>query len=212
MDLDSIAETLERMQESRNAILGGSRRVIGLCSRAIMSIHGGGVDEAARMIEEARPLLEEMRSCVHPRTAQHLIPAEQEYVEASALLAVVRGGEIPERDRLDVMPESYVLGLLDMVGELKRLMLDHMRAGRTGPALSVFDTMDSLYGRLYRFATYDKILKESRRKLDVCRMVLETSRSAITEEVRRQDMVRAASGSGAGSGHHTIQRGAGDGI
>lgn len=212
MDLDSIAETLEHMQESRDAILGGSRRVIGLCSRAIMSIHGGGVDEAARMLEEARPLLEEMRSCAHPRTAHHLIPAEQEYVEASALLAVVRGGEIPGSGNLGVMPESYVLGLLDMVGELKRLMLDHMRAGRTGPALSVFDAMDDMYGRLYRFAAYDKILKESRRKLDVCRMVLETSRSAITEEVRRQDMVRAASGHDAGRDPHTIQRGAGDGI
>ena len=212
MDLDGITETLERMQESRDAILGGSRRVIGLCSRAIMSVHGGGVDEAARMLEEVRPLLEEMRSGAHPRTAQHLIPAEQEYVEASALLAVVRGGEIPRIDKLGTMPESYVLGLLDMVGELKRLMLDHMRAGRTGQALSVFDAMDRMYGELYRFAAYDKILKESRRKLDVCRMVLETSRSAITEEVRRQDMVRTASGHDGGRDPHTIQHGAGDGI
>jgi translin len=198
MDLDEIAGALERMQESRDAILGGSRRVIGLCSRAIMSVHGGRVDEAARTIKEAGPLLEELRSRAHPRTAHHLIPAEQEYVEASALLAVVRGGEIPKRDKLGVMPESYILGLLDMVGELKRLMLDHMRAGRTGSALSVFDAMDGMYGELYRFAAYDKILKESRRKLDVCRMVLETSRSAITEERRRQDMVRAASGHDSG--------------
>ena len=92
------------------------------------------------------------------------------------------------------MPESYILGLLDVIGELKRLMLDCIRTGRTERALYVFDTMDALYQDLYVFATYDKILKESRRKLDVCRMVLETSRSAITEESRRQDLIRALPG------------------
>ena len=191
MDLNEIADTLEEMQKSRDAILGGSRRVITLCSRSIMSVHRGRTDEAADMLAEAAPLLESLRLGIHPRTALHLIPAEQEFVEASALICIVQGREIPGHSELHVMPESYVLGLLDVIGELKRLMLDCMRTGRTELALSVFDTMDMLYQDLYVFATYDKILKESRRKLDVCRMVLENSRSAITEESRRRDLMRA---------------------
>lgn len=194
MDLNEIADTLEGMQESRDAILGASRRVINLCSRSIMSVHKGRTDEAADMLAKAAPLLESLRRGAHPRTAPHLIPAEQEFVEASALICVVQGREIPGHVELHVMPESYILGLLDVIGELKRLMLDCIRTGRTERALSVFDTMDALYQDLYVFATYDKILKESRRKLDVCRMVLETSRSAITEESRRQELIRALPG------------------
>ena len=194
VDLNEIAGTLEGMQESRDAILGGSRRVINLCSRSIMSVHKGRPDEASDMLAEAAPLLESLRRGAHPRTATHLIPAEQEFVEASALICIVQGSEIPGQSELHVMPESYILGLLDVIGELKRLMLDCIRTGRTERALYVFDTMDALYQDLYVFATYDKILKESRRKLDVCRMVLETSRLAITEESRRQDLIRALPG------------------
>lgn len=190
VDLDRIAETLEARQESRDAILGVSRRVLGLCSRTIMSVHRGQISEALEMLGQARSYLEQMRATAHPQSLSYMIPAEQEYVEASALLAIVRDGDIPDCTELNVMPESYVLGLLDVVGELKRLMLDNIRAGLPESALRIFNTMDDLYGDLYVFAAYDKILKESRRKLDVCRMVLETSRSAITDEQRRREMTR----------------------
>lgn len=192
--LEGVSRTLEEMQESRDAVLGGSRRVIAACSRAIMAVHRGDPEGASLMLEEVGPLLESLRSRIMPRTERYIITAEQEYVEAAALIAIVRGDGIPPPSALAVLPESYVLGLLDVVGELKRLMLDMMRTGRAADAADVFDTMDELYGMLYGFAAYDKVLRESRRKLDVGRMVLESSRSAITEERRRQELARAVTG------------------
>lgn len=192
--LDDVTETLERMQKSRDALLGGSRRVITMCSSAIMDIHRGDEDAAVRMLEQAAPLLESLRLGMAQRTEYNIISAEQEYVEASVLLAIVRGDRISAPSALSVLPESYVLGLLDVIGELKRLMLDMMRSGRIRRAVEIFGTMDDLYGMLYKFAAYDKILKESRRKLDVGRMVLESSRLAITEEKRRQEMAQAMAG------------------
>lgn len=191
MNLDDIYGTLESIQESRDRIITGSRRIISLCSRSIILVHRGQPTQAANLLDEAGSLLESLRREAVPRTAQYLITAEQEYVEARSLLGLVRDGAIPSRDDLGVMPESYVLGLLDTVGELKRLMLDQIRSGDPDSAYRTFERMDQLYLALYPSSMYDKVLKESRRKMDVCRMVLEDSRSIITEERRRQELVRA---------------------
>jgi translin len=48
-----------------------------------------------------------------------------------------------------------------------------------------------LYLLLYPFASYDKIVKEARRKLDVNRMLVEETRSVLTEEIRRQELIKA---------------------
>ncbi len=50
--------------------------------------------------------------------------------------------------------------------------------------------MESLYLMLYPFATFDKIVKESRRKLDVNRMLVEETRLVLTEEIRRQEFLK----------------------
>ena len=52
-----------------------------------------------------------------------MITPEQEFVEAACLIAVVEKKDIPSDKKLAVMPESYVLGLLDCVGELKEEFL-----------------------------------------------------------------------------------------
>ena len=50
--------------------------------------------------------------------------------------------------------------------------------------------MENLYLMLYPFATFDKIVKESRRKLDVNRMLVEETRLVLTEEIRRQEFLK----------------------
>ncbi|MDA7997741.1 MAG: RNA-binding protein, partial [Nitrosopumilus sp.] len=100
---------------------------------------------------------------------------------------------------LDVRPEPYVLGLLDCIGELKRMILDRIRAGRTGEADGVFEVMDALYMQLRQFALYDKVAKEARRKIDVARILVDDARASVTEEGRRARLIAALEG-GAGDG------------
>ena len=107
------------------------------------------------------------------------------------MLAVVEGKEIPSDKKLKVMEESYVLGLLDCVGELKRMIFDKIRTGDINNALKVFDVMENLYLHLYPFSMYDKVVKEARRKIDVDRILVEDVRGAITEEKRRSELIKA---------------------
>jgi translin len=51
--------------------------------------------------------------------------------------------------------------------------------------------MEGLYLQLYTFSLYDKVVKEARRKIDVNRILVDDVRSAITEEKRRTELIKA---------------------
>lgn len=189
--LDRIARSLGKAQDSREFLIKNTRGIIMLCSKSIIAVHNGDIAGARRDAKSAKSLLRNYRKKATGDLAKYMAVPEQEYAEASALIAVAEGKEIPSEQDLGVAPEAYVLGLLDCVGELKRMVFDRIRTGETAEAARVFGVMEGLYLQLYTFSMYDKVLKESRRKLDVNRILVEDARSAITEEKRRADLLEA---------------------
>ena len=189
--LDKISKSLAEVQDNREFLLKNSREIIILCSRSIISIHKGDLKTAKKNLVEVDLLLKKYRKKATSDLRRYLITSEQEYVEAACLLAVVEGREIPSDKKLKVMGESYVLGLLDGVGESKRMVFDKIRIGETDKALKIFDIMENLYLQLYPFSMYDKVVKEARRKIDVNRILVDDVRGAITEEKRRSELIKA---------------------
>ena len=191
LSLDKISKSLSEVQDNREFLLKNTREIIILCSRSIISIHKGDLKTARKNLTEVDLLLKKYRKKATANLQRYLVTSEQEYVEAACLLAVVEGKEIPSDKKLKVMGESYVLGLLDCVGELKRMIFDKIRIGDTENALRTFDIMENLYLHLYTFSMYDKVVKEARRKIDVNRILVDDVRGAITEEKRRSELIKA---------------------
>jgi translin len=189
--LDKISKSLAEVQDNREFLLKNTREIIILCSRSIISVHKGDLKTAKKNLAEVDLLLKKYRKKATANLQRYLVTSEQEYVEAVCLLAVVEGKEIPSDKKLKVMGESYVLGLLDCVGELKRMIFDKIRIGDTENALKTFDIMENLYLHLYTFSMYDKVVKEARRKIDVNRILVDDVRGAITEEKRRSELIKA---------------------
>jgi len=189
--LDKISKSLSEVQDNREFLLKNTREIIILCSRSIISVHKGDLKTARKNLTEVDLLLKKYRKKATANLQRYLVTSEQEYVEAACLLAVVEGKEIPSDKKLKVMGESYVLGLLDCVGELKRMIFDKIRIGDTENALRTFDIMENLYLHLYTFSMYDKVVKEARRKIDVNRILVDDVRGAITEEKRRSELIKA---------------------
>jgi translin len=165
LSLDKISKSLSDVQDNREFLLKNTREIIILCSRSIISVHKGDLKTARKNLAEVDLLLKKYRKKATANLQRYLVTSEQEYVEAACLLAVVEGKEIPSDKKLKVMGESYVLGLLDCVGELKRMVFDKIRIGDTENALRIFDIMENLYLHLYTFSMYDKVVKEARRKI-----------------------------------------------
>ncbi len=188
--LQKISKSLEDVHNSREYLIKNTREVVILCSQSIIAIHKGDLKTAHKKVQEAKKVLSRNRKMAKSDLRRYLITPEQELVEAYALLSIVEGKPIPSAKSLGVLNESYVLGLLDCIGELKRLVFDKIRADKSKDAEKFFELMENLYLHLYPFATYDKIVREARRKIDVNRILIEDTRSAITEEIRRLELIK----------------------
>lgn len=173
----------------RDRLLKDSRDVIGSCSRAIVAVHSGNTAEARSGVAKAKRLLVALRKDGTGQLARYLTSPEAEFVEASAVLALAGGRRLPSRESLGVSPEAYVLGLLDTVGELKRLVLDSIKDGELERAKRYFGNMERLYAACSPLAVYDHVLSGGRRKIDVARMLVEDVRGLLTEEVRRETLI-----------------------
>ena len=189
--LPLISKNLEKTNSKREFLIKNNRETVILCSQAIISIHKNDLNTAKKKIAKAKSELTKLKQKTSGSLVRYIITPEQEFVEAASLLAVIEGKEIPSVKSLNVSDESYILGLLDCIGELKRQVIDKIRVGDSKRATQLFDVMENLYLLLYPFASYDKIVKETRRKLDVNRMLVEETRSVLTEEIRRQELIKA---------------------
>ena len=189
--LPLISKNLEKTNSKREFLIKNNRETVILCSQAFISIHKNDLNTAKKKIAKAKSELTKLKQKSTGDLVRYIITPEQEFVEAASLLAVIEGKEIPSVKSLNVSDEAYILGLLDCIGELKRQVIDKIRVGDSKRATQLFDVMENLYLLLYPFASYDKIVKETRRKLDVNRMLVEETRSVLTEEIRRQELIKA---------------------
>jgi len=187
--LDKISKSLANVQDNREFLLRNTREIVILCSKSIISVHKGDLKTGKKNLKQADTLLKKYKKKAEFDLRRYLITPEQEYVEAACLIAVVERKEIPSDVKLKVMSESYVLGLLDCIGELKRMVFDKIRVGDIKEALRIFEIMENLYLHLYPFSMYDKVVKEARRKIDVDRILVDDTRGAITEEKRRSELI-----------------------
>ncbi len=188
--LNKIAKSLGEVQDSREFLLKNTREIIILCSKSIIAVHKGDLVSGKNNLKQAEALLKKYKKKATGGLSRYLITPEQEFVEAACLIAIVERKEIPSDKKLAVMPESYVLGLLDCIGELKRQVFDKIRINEIDEATRIFEVMENLYLQLYTFSMYDKVVKEARRKIDVNRILVDDVRSVITEEKRRTELIK----------------------
>jgi len=189
--LNKIAKSLAEIQDAREFLLKNTREIIIICSKSIISAHKGDMKSAKNNLKQADVLLKKYKKKATPDLRRYMIIPEQEFVEAASLIAIIEKKEIPSEKELGVMQESYVLGLMDCVGELKRMIFDKIRIGDIDNATRIFEVMENMYLYLYPFSMYDKVLKEARRKIDVDRILVDDVRGAVTEEKRRSELIIA---------------------
>ncbi|MHB8568087.1 MAG: RNA-binding protein [Nitrososphaerales archaeon] len=182
---------LNNIVARREKLIKESRDIISLSSQTIVTLHASDFKGALILHKQAKLRLEELRRVAGLDLVKYLTTPEQEFVESSAIYAIKAKRPIPSVGELKVLPSSYILGLLDAIGELKRSVYDSIRKGNLKEAEDLFSTMESLFSLISPFAIYDSIIQGVRRKLDVARMLIEDTRAIVTEEVRRQDFMAA---------------------
>jgi translin len=120
--------------------------------------------------------------------------AAKEYAEARLTAALGAGDLIPLPNDLGVAVPAYLNGLGEAVGEMRRRMLDQLRAGDLGEAERVLESMDGVVELLASLDYPDGMTGGLRRTTDVARALVERSRSDLTTTVVQERLRRTLEG------------------
>jgi translin len=186
---------MEATNLSREQALRECREVIRLSARTIRAVHRLEFSDAEALLAEARAKVDIVREVLAPHPdlfhAGYVHDSQKEYVEASAMLAIVRGGDVPEPAALGVLPAAYLNGLAEAGSECRRYVLDRLRAGEMEGADRVLRVMDDIYYELITFDFPDAITGGLRRTTDAFRAVLERTRGDLTLTFQQKALEKA---------------------
>jgi translin len=199
MSLAAAAERLrarlDAKHRAREIGLRNARQAVRTSANAIRAAHRGDLESADRLLAEARELLEVAESVLaaHPDVyyAGFLQDAEKEYAEAHSTRALVAGDPVPAPEDVGVGDAPYLNGLAETVGELRRHLLDVLRAGDLARATALFAAMEEIHALLADLDYPDAITGNLRRSTDVARAIIERTRSDLTLTVIQERVTRA---------------------
>jgi translin len=191
VSLNSINDELQIIENRREQLIKESRDIIILCSQSIVSIHQGHIQTSQLKLDKAKDLYLSLKKLAHTDLLRYLAMSEQELVECSLLMSIVKNETFPGLNEMGVSSQSYLFGILDCIGEIKRMIYDMVRLDRYDKAESLFRIMQEIYSDIYPFSIYDNIVTGIRKKLDVCKILIENTRELITEEARRSIIIES---------------------
>lgn len=189
--LNSINDEMQIIENRREQLIKESRDIIILCSQSIVSIHQGHIQTSQLKLDKAKDLYLSLKKLAHTDLLRYLVMSEQELVECSLLMSIVKNEALPGLNEMGVSSQAYLFGILDCIGEIKRMIYDMVRLNRYDEAEFLFRTMQEIYSDIYPFSIYDNIVTGIRKKLDVCKILIENTRELITEEARRSIIIES---------------------
>lgn len=192
--LEETAERIHDAFESRTAArdraLAQARTLTRHCANAIRAIHREELPlveqnllEASRIANELRCELVEYPDLYYAGYTQDAL---KEFAEANLVNALINNQPLPGPEDLELEPSTYLQGLAEAVGELRRRCLDVLLKGRSAEAERLLVEMDDIYAILVTMDYPDAITGGLRRLTDVARSIIERTRGDLTLSLRQE--------------------------
>jgi translin len=188
--LKEVKEELMQKDEVRESAQKNMRKATSLSKQAILLMHQKKFDKAGKSIENAKEIISKLQ--ISAREYPDIIysgmfsAALQEYAEANIFQGLIKEARFVTPNEINVPPSDYVLGLGDVIGEYRRLVLDALREGEVKKGEEELRIMDESYVELMAMDEAYILVPGLRRKCDVARRIIETTRGDVTQEVRRK--------------------------
>lgn len=194
--LEQIAETIraafDAQTAARDAALAQTRQLTRHCAQAIRAIHRDERSNASEELDAARELAGALRAGLKDFPdlyfAGYTQDALKEFAEASIVTALVQGSDLPSPEEIGVEPATYLQGLAEAAGELRRRCLDILRHGHSEEAERLLSDMDDIYAVLVTMDYPDAVTRGLRRLTDICRSLVERTRGDMTISLRQKGL------------------------
>lgn len=187
---ESIRQDFESQTAARDAALAQTRQLTRHCSQAIRAIHRDESEAADAELKAAAELAAALRAGLKDFPdlyfAGYTQDALKEYAEANLVKALVRNSALPSPQDLQVESATYLQGLSEAAGELRRRCLDILRYGHSEEAERLLTQMDDIYAVLVTMDYPDAVTRGLRRLTDICRSLVERTRGDMTISLRQQ--------------------------
>jgi len=195
-ELDIIAEEIRLDFEARTAArdraLSQARTLTRHCANAIRAVHREERQLAEENLTEAKSLVQTLRLDLAEFPdlyyAGYTQDALKEFAEASIVFALTADDHLPTPQNLDLQNATYLNGLAEATGELRRRCLDILRHGYSQEAERLLDHMDDIYAVLITMDYPDAITSGLRRQTDIVRSLTERTRGDLTISIRQEHL------------------------
>ena len=181
---EDIVRRFESLSATRDRALGEGRQLVRLAANSVRATHRGELAEADCLLAEARARLDALAAELRPFPnlywAGYVQDAMKEVAEAAIALAVVADRSLPSPEELRIEDAPYLNALAEAASELRREVLDRLRAGDLPHAERLLDAMDEIYAALVTVDFPDAVTGGLRRTTDALRAVLERTRGDVT--------------------------------
>ncbi len=189
---EEIRAKFDLQTAARDKALTVSRALIRHCALAIRAVHRDDLDVMQEHLQAAKTMATELKEDLagHPDIyfTGYTQDALKEYVEAEVTCALIKGKSIVMPAELDVPHATYLKGLSEVVGELRRRTLDELRSGYSEEAERLLTHMDEIYAVLVTMDYPDAITHGLRRQTDIARSIIERTRGDITFSLRGEHL------------------------
>ncbi|MBW6466892.1 MAG: haloacid dehalogenase [Brevefilum sp.] len=187
---DRIRESFNRQNAIRDQALAQSRDLTRHAARAIRAIHRDDTDLAQEYLAKANQLAEALRIGLQDEPdlyfSGYTQDALKEFCEAHLTVATVLNQDWPTPEELHVEFATYLNGMSEVVGELRRRIMDIMRAGHSPEVERLLDVMDDIYALLVTMDYPDALTYGLRRRTDIARSIIERTQADVTVSYRQQ--------------------------
>lgn len=197
--LETIAERIRQNFDVRTAkrdeALKFARQLTRACSLAIRAVHRDDQEAMEGTLAEAQSLADKLRDDLkaYPDLffAGYTQDALKEFVEANVTCALILNQPLQTPEELGVEEATYLNGLAEVVGELRRRTLDILRSGYSEEAERLLGHMDEIYSVLVTMDYPDAITNGLRRQTDLARGIIEKTRGDVTFSLRGENLAEA---------------------
>jgi translin len=192
-NFDEIAERIhqefEQRTTARDRALTQARTLTRACAHAIRATHRNEDEVAQQHLNQAGQLAQALRVelAEYPDLyhAGYTQDALKEYAEATLVFALLHGLEPPAYAELHLEPATFLQGLAEAAGELRRRCLDMLLNENPDEAQRLLGLMDDIYAILVTMDYPDAITGGLRRLTDVARSIIERTRGDLTLSLRQ---------------------------
>jgi translin len=176
-EMGAISKSLAAKQRRFDEVMNSSRELVRLAGITITKLHNNDLKEARKGLARAKKLSKALYK--YKEFEYNTKQAQQEYSEAMIFCAIKLSKRIPSLEEVGTDGEAYLMGMMDVFGELKREIIGSLSEGDIKSARFYHSVMVGMFDatRSIRFA--EAVLQGFRRKQDVARIQMESSASEL---------------------------------